>query len=299
MPYSPSKAQTLIDTGPMSTDFIIPWPVDTSTTALIEDMPTFSSFLGTQTSVDLSGSLNFSWPEAVYSVGHDTLPASRPIATENVDINIYTGDYLKGSSDYENPFVGEAIFCTVSPKCPGFTIPNAAGSGSLGPINRTGTSIPALPDTDPEPTSIKAKLSSNFEGKGFFTASGNYKLSGTLIVDAKYAPLSTPNYVAEAITNSTSASALDTGYKSLSFISSLRNLDPGTSSTNVQLRDAQYALYGYKAGILLRTAQENLNPLVAYSAALGALGTNTGQGFGGPIALTIYNNLKAGAAPEF
>ena len=67
------------------------------------------------------------------------------------------------------------------------------------------------------------------------------------------------------------------------FLSELRGLNAATSSTNLNLRNAEYAAYGYNDGSLL--ANGNL-------AGLIALGSGSGTGFGGPIATLSWNTLK-------
>jgi hypothetical protein len=114
-------------------------------------------------------------------------------------------------------------------------------------------------------------------------------------VDVKYTSLSTFNYVAEAISHVPGVGGVGIGFNSLNFITHLRNLDSGKSSTNLNLRDAQYALYGYNAGALSRIAEDNSDSLAVYYETL-ARANGDGSGFGGPVALMIYNDLKIAAA---
>src|SRR5262249_45209674 len=170
--------------------------------------------------------------------------------------------------------------------CPGGTV------GTYIFFNATQSGTPA-PLTDSLMGSIRASITPIQ-----VPVSSSYTLTVTANEQIQYSPFTTAQYVSNALASTPGSGGLPYGYAVLNSRKQLRNVDVGTASTNLNLRDAQYAVYGYNAGALLASGIANGNAQDALAGALGAQANGTGQGFGGPIATIIYDTLKsAGIIP--
>ena len=129
----------------------------------------------------------------------------------------------------------------------------------------------------------------------FGSVTGTYTLTVTAREQIQYAPFAAWQYVQNALAATPGSGGLPYGYAVLNTITQLRNVDAATAGTNLNLRDAQRALYGYNAGALAASGPTWRDQL---AGALGAQANGTGQGFGGPIASIVYDVFKiAGIIP--
>ena len=119
--------------------------------------------------------------------------------------------------------------------------------------------------------------------------SGVYTFSGTLNVELNYQSKSTSNYIQDALVANEGNGIFH--YDAVQYLGELRNNDPVTSSLNDELRNAEYALYGYNAGQLVGLGLQSGNLLPALVGSLGAVGSQY-LGFAGPIPTAIYNGIK-------
>jgi hypothetical protein len=272
---SNAKGQTVIDTGTTITPFsFFPYitcevkgcEVDAETVGL----PTFDTLLGPIDNVSFRVTGQFNWPSG------NTAGNIVNTSTETINFTMNIGDYLPGQAPLTMPFSVVAS-CPNGGVCGEVSPPSVVTPFSFGPINTTAT-----PTDEP----ILLKTTNSISGQGAF--SGVFKISGKTFVDIKYRELTDSQYVQEAFDH-VAGNGPNKGSVMLQLVTDLRNNDAATSSTNLNLRDAQYALYGYNAGALL---SQGKSLQAVYKSLATYQGNKTGQGYGGPFATLGWNTIK-------
>jgi len=269
-----ARADDAIDIGPVTTPFN--WEIalppaggqfDTELNGLPAWGPgTFTQYLGPIKNVAFTFSGTFDWPnpQAGNIVG---------TATETINFTMQLGNYIPRQPDLPKSFPVAAT-CQNGP-CPLVVLNEVSSNFSFPTVNGTAIQGSAAP----------INLTSSFSGtEGGAFAGGALYFAGNAVTDITYNPLMPSQYVQESLDhNPGTGGANPRGFKVVGFLSGLRGLNAATSSGNLNLRDAEYAAYGYNDGSLL--ANGNL-------AGLIALGSGSGTGFGGPIATLSWNTVK-------
>ena len=269
-----AKADDAIDIGPVTTPFN--WEIalppaggefDTELNDLSAWGPgTFTQYLGPIKNVAFTFSGTFDWPnpQAGNIVG---------TATETINFTMQLGNYIPGQGDLPKSFPVAAT-CQNGP-CPLVVLNEVSSNFSFPTVNGTAIQGSAAP----------IKLTSSFSGtQGGAFAGGPIFFTGKAVTDITYNPLTPSQYVQESLDhNPGTGGANPRGFAVAGFLSGLRGLNAATSMNNLNLRDAEYAAYGYNDGSLLGNG--NL-------AGMIALGTKSGTGFGGPIATLGWNTVK-------
>jgi hypothetical protein len=269
-----ARADDAIDIGPVTTPFN--WEIalppqggefDTELNGLPAWGPgTFTQYLGPIKSVAFTFSGTFDWPnpQAGNFIG---------TATETINFTMLLGNYIPGQPNLLKSFPVAAT-CQ-NGACPSVSLNEVSSNFSFPTVN--GAAI--------QGATVPINLTSSFSGtQGGAFIGGPIFFTGKAVTDITYNPLTPSQYVQESLDfNRGTGGANPRGFKVAGFLSELRGLNAATSSTNLNLRDAEYAAYGYNDGSLL--ASGNL-------AGLIALGTKSGTGFGGPIATLGWNTVK-------
>jgi hypothetical protein len=269
---SEAKAQTVIDTTPVTTPFSF-FPYITCEGCEVDaeaNAPTpFDTLLGPIENVSLKVSGQFNWPSG------NTAGNIVKSSTETITFTMNVGDYLPGAGSLTTQF--PVVASCPNDVCSEVQVPSVTIPFSFPTIN-----------SDKAPTDMPIPLisSNSISGQGAF--SGIFKISGKVTVDIKYDELTDSTYVQEALDH-VAGTGPSKGSVMLQLITELRNNDPGTSSTNLNLRDAQYALYGYNAGALLGSGS---SLQAVYKSLATYQGNATGQGYGGPFATLGWNTIK-------
>ena len=269
-----ARADDAIDIGPVTTPFN--WEIalppqggefDTALNGLPAWGPgTFTQYLGPIKSVAFTFSGTFDWPNPQagklhrHSYRNNQLhDAARELHTRTAE----SAEVIPGCCDLSERCLPFVSLNEVSSNFSFPTVNGAAIQGATVPIN----------------------LTSSFSGtQGGAFIGGPIFFTGKAVTDITYNPLTDTQYVQESLDfNRGTGGANPRGFKVAGFLSELRGLNAATSSGNLNLRDAEYAAYGYNDGSLLGNG--NL-------AGLIALGTKSGTGFGGPIATLGWNTVK-------
>jgi hypothetical protein len=194
-----------------------------------------TQLLGTVANVAFTFTGRFDWqnPEAGNIVG---------TATETINFTIQLGTYIPGQPDLTKSFSVPA-FCQ-------------NGSCSLVLLNDVTSdfSFPTVNGTAIQGTTAPINLTSSFSGtQGGAFAGGPLDFIGQAATNIQYTPFTDSKYVQESRDANPGTGGLPRGYPALRFLTSLRNYNAATSSNNLELRKAEYAVYGYNAGAQLAT----------------------------------------------
>ena len=154
-----------------------------------------------------------------------TRPATFLSQAQKQFFTMNVGDYLPGAGSLTTQF--PVVASCPNDVCSEVQVPSVTIPFSFPTIN-----------SDKAPTDMPIPLisSNSISGQGAF--SGIFKISGKVTVDIKYDELTDSTYVQEALDH-VDGTGPSKGSVMLQLITELRNNDPGTSSTNLNLRDAQ------------------------------------------------------------
>jgi hypothetical protein len=273
---------TEIDLGSKSGQFSISSAIGSSASAELTNLPTFNSYLGNP-SITLLISPIFSSSGISYSTA--SLPLGQSAGNLLAYLNVNDSSYIDGAYDYHVPAqLGIYVTCFSTSGCGPISGQLFSGSDGLISYETDGTSTVG--------STLPLSVTDSGSSSGGFSFSGNYTFSGTAAVHMTYQPFSTSQYVSEAISNSPQGGGTSTGFPAYIFLTALRQSSPITSSSNLFLRDAQYAVAGYNAGAELSLALSNENWAAARSAFLAANGAQSGTPATAPMSLEMYNALK-------
>jgi hypothetical protein len=142
-----------------------------------------------------------------------------PLTFDNPGVTFTTGGSFPGGTVQDNQF-----FVSGS----GATFTQTPGVGGSIVLTANGTTTP-LGGTD----------------------SGTFTVSGTIDTVQQYQAKTTQQYVQDAISANPGASDFATANNGIDDIITLRQTSAGTSSQNLELRDAEYFLRGYSGGLAL------------------------------------------------
>lgn len=118
---------------------------------------------------------------------------------------------------------------------------------------------------------------------GMSGATGNWTLSGQAQIQQVYTPLTTQQYIRNAL-NGTSGTDAQRANEAYANIIVLRETSPETSAQNLNLRDAEYWLRGYAGGRSIGSMPVDFSTI---EGAFHDLANRTG-----PVATGIYNGKK-------
>ena len=278
-----AQAQQIIDTGLRSSTYQIFGEPGAVSNALVSNLPLFDEDLGKITNATLTGTAQFNWPDPIYHIAY--MPGPGFLGSESVTFSTDPGAYLTGAKPFTGSFIGDSAICSAASggTCLGGSFHFSGVTLQQLSISAQGTAVTG--------TTIPISLSSHYQGQGSF--SGEFSISGIAGVDISYQALSIRQYAQEALDNTTGAGGIGRGSSALQYITSLRNSDAGTSSSNLALRDTQAGFYGYNAGSKIIDSLANLQPGSFLAALLLANGQSpNSEGFASPQATVLYNALK-------
>lgn len=212
--------------------------IGNSASGVISGLPIFDERLGTFTSASVHSEGTFSLPAPIFNIGFE--PAPGPLGTETFQFTVSLENYLSQGATTTIE-TNESAYCppSITGKCLSGSFPFASNTSSFSFSSNTN----ALTGSNTIPISTN----NFFVGSGSF--SGNYSFSGQISTSRVYEPFSVSEYISAAIAGASGTNSIQLAQSSIDYVHLLRASDGGTSSTNLNLRDAEYAFLGYKSGV--------------------------------------------------